>query len=190
MSQSAHVQSIELLKRLKEALVRFRIDAEAALGTADSEVRRIEELLVDRLKHWQQQVQKRTELVLQARSALSHARALHRGESVGCTEQELALRKAQERLREAEGKVVIVRRWQRELPNALKDYEGPARRLLSFVEGELRQAIVLLDNKISTLEAYISVSARGESFPVTPPSSSASNVSPKKDSTEPEAKEP
>ena len=77
--------------------------------------------------------------------------------NVGCVEQELALRKAQEMLREAEGKVVTVKRWQRDLPQIVKDYEGPARVLSGFLEADMRQALVQLENKIASLEAYMAI---------------------------------
>jgi hypothetical protein len=154
MSQSAEVHSLDLLRRLREALVRFGAAGQAALGQAEMEIRHVHNTLEERLKHWQQQVIRRQEAVNQARAALSHARALHEGQSVGCVEQELAWRKAQERLREAEEKVVTVRRWQRELPNFIKELEGPARALSGFLEADLRQAVVLLENKIAALEAY------------------------------------
>ena len=156
MSQSAEVHSLELLRRLRAALARFGEGGQTALAQADLEIRRVLGALEERLKYWQQQVNRRQEEVNQARAALSHARALREGSSVGCVEQELALRKAQERLREAEAKVVTVRRWQRELPNHIKDLEGPARALAGYLEADLRQSAVLLDNKIATLEAYVS----------------------------------
>src|SRR5262245_49285007 len=148
MSPSAQVQSLELLKRLHAVLARFGVDAEAALGQAAMDILHVHNTLADRLKYWQQQVYKRQEDVNRARSDLTFARALHDGKTIGCVEQELALRKAQERLREAEGKVATVRRWQQALPEQIKDYEGPARTLTGFLEADLRQALVLLQNKI------------------------------------------
>ena len=155
MTQSAQVHSIDLLKRLHAALARFGLDAQTALGAGAAEIRRVHETLVDRLKYWQQQVNKRQEEVNQARAALSHARALSEGRNTGCVEQELALRKAQDRLREAEGKVITTRRWQRDLPELAKEFEGPARALSGFLESDLRQALVLLEGKIAALEAYL-----------------------------------
>ncbi len=178
MSQSAQVHSIDLLERLHAALSRFGVDAQAALAAGAAEIRRVNDTLADRLKFWQQQVHKRQEEVVQARAALSHARALQRGQNVGTVEQELALRKAQERVREAEAKVAAVRRWQRELPELCKDFEGPARGLSGFVEADLRQALVLLQNKVAALKAYLAVS--GE----------PGGLAPRRSPQEPEAGQP
>lgn len=160
MSNAAQVESLELLQKLKACLARFGVDAQAALGTADGEIRRVQATLDDRLKYWQQQVFKRTELVNVARSNLVHARAIQQGKNVGTVEQELALRKAQEQLKEAEGKVVTTKKWQRELPNFVKDFEGPARGLGGFVEADLRQAVAVLDGRIAALEAYLALVER------------------------------
>src|SRR5262245_27955221 len=152
MSKSARVESIEQLERFQAALARFGADASTALGLAAREIRWVFDKLEERLEHWQRQLVKRREEMAQARAALAHARAMHEGKSIGCVEQELELRKTQERVREAEAKVAVTRRWQRELPELLKDYEAPARILSGFLEADLRQAAVMLDNKIAALK--------------------------------------
>src|SRR5262249_19873433 len=154
--------SVDLLRRLHVALARFGVDAQTALAVGEGEIRRVRATIEERDKFWQQQVNRRQEEVTQARAALVHARALHEGKKVGCVEQELALRKAQERLREAEGKVLTIRRWKRELPEVLKDYEGAARGLSGFLEADLRQAVALLDTKLAALEAYLDATSEGK----------------------------
>ena len=157
MSASAQVHSIELLKRLRAVLARFGVDAQAALETGYQEILRVQSTLENRFDYWRQQGHKRQEELAQARGSLAHARALNKGQRVGCLEQELAVRKAEERLREAEGKLMAVRRWQRELPEFVKEFEGPARSLSGLVEANLRHSLVLLDNKIAALEGYLAV---------------------------------
>src|SRR5580692_8361910 len=98
MSQSAQVHSIDLLKRLHAVLARFGVDAQTALGEANMQILHVYQGLEERLKFWQREGHKRHEEMAQARASLSHARAMHKGHSIGCVEQELALRKAKERL--------------------------------------------------------------------------------------------
>ena len=157
MSSSAGVLSIERLELLREALARFAIAGQTALGLAEMEIRRATENLEDRLRHWQHQLARRREEMAQARSALAYARAVHEGKRVGCVEQEMDLRKAQENVRHAEEKLATTKRWLRDMPTYLKEYEGPARSLGGFLETELRQAIIMLDNKVAALQAYISI---------------------------------
>jgi hypothetical protein len=175
MSQSAEVHSLELLRRLHAVLARFGIDAQTALGEGEMEIRHVQDSLADRLKYWRQQVDQRHEEVSQAKAALSHARAMSEDGRTGFVEQELALRKALQRARDAEDKVATVRRWQRQLPEFIKEFEGPARGLSGFLEADLRRALVLLDNKVAVLEAYLAIPPGTESRPsqaASPPPSS------------------
>ena len=157
MSQSARVHSLDALKALAAALARYGPEAREALGAAEMEIRRVVESLHDQLKHWQRQVEKRQEDVNRARSDLAHARALRQGERTGYVEQEIALNKARNRLREAEDKIVVVKHWLLHLPQAIHEYEGPARRLAGMLDADLKQGVAILQDKIALLEAYAAV---------------------------------
>jgi chromosome segregation ATPase len=157
MSQSARVNSLDALKALAAALARYGPEAQEALGAAEMEIRRVVDSLQDQLKHWQRQVEKRQEDVNRARSDLAHARALRQGERSGYAEQEIALNKARIRLREAEDKVGVVKRWLVHLPQAIHEYQGPARRLAGMLDADLKQGLAILKDKIALLEAYASV---------------------------------
>jgi hypothetical protein len=156
MSQS-RVYEVGLLKSLHAALARFGVDAQTALGAAALAIGRASDALEDRRKHWLQQTYRRQEEVSRARADLVHARALHKGQSVGCVEQELALRKARLSLEQAEGKLAAVRRWQLALPEAVKDFEALARGLSGRLDADLRQSLALLEGKIASLEAYLAL---------------------------------
>jgi chromosome segregation ATPase len=159
MSQSARVNSLDALKALHAALARYGPEAQEALGAAEIEIRRVLDFLHDQLNYWQRQVEKRQEDVNRARADLTHARAIRQGERSGYVEQEIALRKAQVRLREAEEKVVVTKRWLLHLPQAIHEYEGPARRLAGLLDADLKQGLAVLENKIALLEAYMAVQA-------------------------------
>ena len=159
MSQSARVNSLDALKALHAALVDYRPEALEALGAAEMEIRRVFDFLHDQHKHWLRQVDKRREDVNRARADLAHARALRQGERSGYVEQEIALNKAQIRLREAEEKVVTVKRWLLRLPQDINEYEGPARRLAGMLDADLKQGLAVLENKIVVIEAYMAVQA-------------------------------
>src|SRR5712692_509446 len=106
MSQSAQVSSIEAVRAFKEALCSFSVDAQGALCAADMEIRRTIDGLQARLQYWQREVRERQEEVTRAKTGLVQRRWGHtEGRGPGTTEQEIALRKAQQRLKEAEAKV-------------------------------------------------------------------------------------
>jgi len=175
MSQSARVYSIDALKALHSALSRFGPEAREALGAAEIEIRRISDYLQDQFQHWQRQVEKRQENVNRARADLAHARALRLGERTGYVEQEIALQKALRLLREAEEKVVVCRRWILQLPQAINEYEGPARRLAGMLDADLKQALAILENKINVLEAYAALEVAEVPSPAPAPHSGESS---------------
>ena len=159
MTQSARVSSIDVLKALHAALARFGPEAQEALGAAEIEIRRVSDYLHDQLQHWQRRVERCHEDVNRARSDLAHARALREGERTGYVEQEIALRKAQRHLQEAEEKVQTTRRWLQQLPQALLEYQGHSRQLSGWLESDLRQGLAVLDQKLDALEAYVHLTA-------------------------------
>jgi chromosome segregation ATPase len=157
MSQSAQVNSLDALKALHAALARYGPEAQEALGAAEMEIRRTLDFLQDQLKYWQRQIERRQEDVNRARADLAHARAIRQGERSGYVEQEIALRKAQARLREAEEKVVVTKRWLLHLPQSINEYEGPSRRLAGLLDSDFKQGLAVLADKIAILEAYTAV---------------------------------
>ncbi len=158
MNPSAHLTSFEALERLHHALAEFGSDAEEALATAHSEIRRALDALRGRLAHWQHEVSRWSEEVGRCKSELTLRRSLQDGRRTGAVEQEIALA-AQQRLREAEEKVVICRRWAIQLPEAIGDFERPARQLGGMIDSDLRVALELLQAKLAALKAYADLSA-------------------------------
>jgi hypothetical protein len=168
MSESAQVTSLEALQAFKAALARFGVEAQKALYAADAEVRHAVEGVQRQLDYWKRQIRERQEELTKAKTALIQRRWGHQdGKGPGQTEAELAVRHAERRVREAEEKLAVCQRWQRQLPQAVQDYEGPARLLSGMLESSLKQSVVLLDNKIATLEAYVALTPAA--LPAAPP---------------------
>ena len=160
MSDSAHVTSIDAVKAFREALCTFGVDAQAALCSADTEIRRIVDWVHGQQQVWQRRVRECQEEVTRAKQVLIQRRWGHdEGKGPGTTEAEMALRKAKQRLEEAEAKVQTVRRWLQQLPQALLEYEGHARQLSGWLESDLRRGIAVLDRKLDALEAYVHLTA-------------------------------
>jgi hypothetical protein len=150
----ARVTSIDQLEELHASLARFGTEAQEALAAAEIEIRRTQEEVHDRLKFWVREVDRRHEDVNRARSELSLRQSLRGEGRTGAVEQEIALRKAQQRLREAEDKVTVCRRWLTALPQAINDYQGPARQLAGTVDSSLRQGLAILQGQVASLRAY------------------------------------
>ena len=166
MSRSARVESVEALKQLKAHLCEFGVDAEKALCATEIEIRRALDWVQNQMKFWQRQVRERQEEVARTKNELMQRKHWQKdGRGPGYTEQEAAFRKAQERLKEAETKVENCRRWGRNLPQAVNEYEGPARQLAGLLEADLRNSIALLERKITALDAYVAMAPPSLSNP-------------------------
>jgi hypothetical protein len=157
MNHSAKIHDIDALKELHAALAKFGVQAQSALDTANAEVRRAGSFLERQQACWQQEIVRRQEELNRAKADLSRQRWVHDGERVGTSEKEMLVHRARERLRDAEAKVEAVRRWKRQLPQAVADYEGPGRRLAGMLEADLRATLALLESRFAALEAYVAV---------------------------------
>jgi chromosome segregation ATPase len=186
MGPTARIESVEVLQTFRDALAEFGVAAQGALGSAASEIQHTLDELRDRLSWWQAQVNRRQEEVGRAKADLAQKRwSTDKGVGRGTTEQEIALEKAKRALREAEAKVETIRRWQRLLPEAIKEYEGPARQLGGMVDTNLRHSLAILDTRIEALEAYTTLAAPAQSGSSTTPAQPASE-SPAPTATSPE----
>ena len=100
-AQTANVTSLDALRNLRAALVRFAADVEAALVALELEARRpVEWVEGDRSRYWPQQARKASELVSEARLALERCELRISGEDARyCYDERKALEKAKRRLR-------------------------------------------------------------------------------------------
>jgi hypothetical protein len=177
MSDIARVDSIDALKQFRAKLCEFGVDALESLAAVESEIRHVEAWLAERLKYWQTQVRDRGEDVSRAKASfVRHKWGSKDGKGVGTTEVEMELKKAKRRLEDAEAKAEVTRRWLRELPRSIHEYEGPARQLTGYLEADLKQDLALLDRMTAALEGYVAIVA---------PSSSAAPSGPSPESAAP-----
>ena len=160
MSESAQVSSIDALRQFRAKLCEFGVNALESLAAVEMEIRHVQDWLTQQVKNWQLQVRDRGEDVARAKAALvRHKWGSKDGKGVGTTEVELEVKKAKRRLEEAEAKIEVTRRWQRQLPKAVHDYEGPARQLTGYLEADLKQVMAMLDRMTNALEAYTAIGA-------------------------------
>ncbi len=158
---SAGVHSIGALEDLKASLTTFETEGKESLSVIGMDVRRgLEWFTHDLLKHWQTQMRKREEEVNNARADLERCRMQKFGDRTpDCTDQKVALKKAQARLEEAQQKVQAVKKWSRVLEEEAEEYRAQAQQLESIFSGELPKANAELARMLTALEGYIGVRA-------------------------------
>jgi len=157
---SAQVHSLEKLIDFQAALATYSHHAKEALTSVEMEIRRAQGWLEERLEFWHAEVRRCEEEVFKAKQELAGRRLMKVGDRpADTTEQEIALARAQQRLRHAQEKQAACRRWQRDLPDAIAEYQGHAVNCQSMLESDLPRMSAFLDRKMDLLEAYAQVAA-------------------------------
>jgi hypothetical protein len=156
---AAQVQSLEKLIDFQASLATYAHQAKEALSSMEMEIRRAQEWLEDRLQFWQVEVRRAEEEVFKARQELARRRLIRIGDRpADTTEQEIALAKATHRLQHAEEKRTACRRWLRDLPEAVAEYQARAINYQTVLESDVPRMNAFLDRKMDLLEAYAQAS--------------------------------
>lgn len=158
MSLPVNVQSIDVLTDFRAVLGRVGEDARNALAAADMEINRmIDWLNNDRKMYWQAEIQRRRAQLAQAKSELFRKRTSRMyGHEGSFSEQREIVREATQRLELAEKKLERVRQWVLPLQQAVMEYRAASRPLADMVEGDLQNALALLERMARALEQYSS----------------------------------
>lgn len=156
MGEAAQVTSIDSLKHLYEGIVQFREDAKNALISVEMECRRATDFLNQQKVYWAEELKRRKEKLAMAQSEL-HRKKLQAkpGGAVQDSDQKEAVRIATARVREAEAKIEVVKKWVSPLQHAIDEYHGKSRPLGDMLEGEVEKSLGLLGRMVDALEAYV-----------------------------------
>ena len=170
MGDAARVKSIDGLTDLKVAMVEFTEASRAALTEAESEVRRVLQWLGhDQRRHWEAQIKKRRTKVDQAETELFRARLFADSQPQACVERARDLRRARERLQEAEQKLAAVQNWVTKLNREFVLYRADVQPFSSMLERDMVHAAAKLERMVQTLQQYValtpSAQASGEAGP-------------------------
>ncbi|MCI0683577.1 MAG: hypothetical protein L0Y71_15845 [Gemmataceae bacterium] len=155
MNPSAHVTSIEGMADFQAALLTFTEKAKDALTSVELELRRLVDWIAEQAKHWQAEIRLAENAVFEAKTELARKKMMRIGDrKPDTTDEEKNLRRAQAWLEHAEEKLAKTRHWQTAFPDAMLDYEGPARQLQFLLDAQVPQMSASLTQKIEALERY------------------------------------
>ena len=153
MSDQVRISSIEALESFRADLIQYVEKARMALEDAESEVRRTQSYLdMDRLGYWTTQSKRRTKLLEQAEAELYNVTLTSPQESHAF--QKMAVQKARRNLDEAEGKLLVVKRWRQTFDNRATPLLRQLDPMFFLVGTHLPKAIHSLGEAIKTLQAY------------------------------------
>lgn len=162
MSEGARIESIDALKHFRIALFKFQESANVALADAEGDINStLNWLENEQLSHWQTQIRKRHDLLERAREALRMKRLFKdsSGRTPQAVEEEKAVRVCQARLAEAEEKLANVKKYTRVLQREMQVYKGSVQRFATTVQSDIPVAAAALDSMLTSLEAYVALSA-------------------------------
>jgi hypothetical protein len=163
---SAQVQSLEKLLDFQASLATFAHHAQEALSSIDMDIRRTQDWLEERHQFWHAEVRRAEEEVFKAKQELARRRLMRIGDRpADTTEQEVNLARVMHRFNHAEQKRAACRRWLRDLPEAINEYQGRAVTYQTILESDVPRMSAFLDRKMDVLEAYAQVSAADGPLP-------------------------
>lgn len=153
----ANVLSVDVLQRLRAAIIRAHEDMGLALAEADSEVdRAVVWVERDRVPHWRARIQRLGEQVNDARSALFRKETVTSSKESrpSVVDEKKALARAKAALEDAERRLQRSRAWAAALPRDQALYKGGVAALATMIDREMPRAIVALERMTAALEAY------------------------------------
>jgi hypothetical protein len=156
MAEQAQITSVEAIEAFRAQLVVYLAQMRPVLDEVTSEVVRTQSWLEDdRRRFWQQEFRVRSRKLEDARQELFTASMSKMGE--GTSFQQMAVQRAQRDLRLVEEKLVILKKWDRELENKTSPLVKQMEQLHAFLGVEMQKAVAYLDQVIRALDAYRSV---------------------------------
>src|ERR1017187_1221128 len=156
MPAQAQVTSVEAIASFRADLVVYLAQMKPVLDEVAGEVLHTRSWLEgDRRRNWQQELRARSRRLEDARQELFNASISQMGDAKSF--QQMAVQKAQRAVREAEEKLLIIKKWDRELDNRSAPLVKQMEQLHGFLTVEMARAVAYLDQALATLAAYQSV---------------------------------
>ena len=170
MPEAARITSVEAFRA---DLLVYLEKARLVVDEVGEEVTRTRGWLQDdRGPHWAQQVRRRTILLQERQQELFAARLGQQN----IQSQLVAVRRAQQALDEADGKVKTIKQWLRDYPIEVEPLARHADLLRHALVSDMGKAVVMLTQSIEALHAYAAVKA--PAVETTPPAASPAAPAP------------
>ncbi len=159
MPGQAQITSVEAIEAFRSQLVVYLAQMRPALDEITSEVLRTRGWLEDdRKRYWLQELRTRSRKLEDARQELFAATMSQTGG--GTSLQQMAMQRAQREVRRVEDKLVVVKKWDRELDNKTAPLVKQMEQLHGFLTVEMERAVAYLDQALTALAAYQEVASQ------------------------------
>jgi len=161
MPQQAHVTSLESLEAFRSNLIVYLSQARPTLEEVSADAVRMHLWLEnDQRSHWENEVKKRTKGLEQAQQSLFSARlGILRQET---SAEQLAVHRAKRAFEDAEAKLRVVKKWDREYDGRVQPLLKQMEKLHSVLSNDMVKAVAYLTEAIKSLAAYAEIRGSAE----------------------------
>jgi hypothetical protein len=174
MADRAQVTSVEAIEAFRAQLILFLSKARPTLEEVSTDVLRTRLWLQnDQRRYWDNEFRIRSKKLERAQGELLGARLSSLDEPKSA--QQMAVRKAQAAVHEAEGKLAALKKWDKELENRTEPFVKHVNQLHDYFTTDMARAVAFLGEVIKSLEAYTDVPRPGASG--TPPANQSGTSS-------------
>ncbi len=152
---TVNVRSIDALEELQASLIRYTDQSQTTLEVVQREVQRTLDWLDERVRHWQNAVQRGQDEVRRTRAAYERCMASgDRDHPPTCGGEEQAIHDARRRLAQAEAEARMAAEARKAVQAEAEAYQREAARLRAFVQGDTPKAVATLRAKVAVLRSY------------------------------------
>lgn len=177
MADRAQVTSVEAIESFRASLILYLSKARPTVEEVSNEVLRIRAWLQnDRRRYWEHELRVRGRQLEEAQQELFSA-MLSQLQSVKA-EQQRAVHEAKHALDEADAKLAVLKKWDRELENRCEPLLKMVDQLHGFLTSDLAKAVAHLAQSVKALDAYTGVAMPGGSAGPAELKETAADVSP------------
>ena len=152
---TVNVRSIDALEELQASLIRYADQSQTTLEAVQREVQRTLDWLDERVRHWQNAVQRGQDEVRRTRAAYERCMASgDRDHPPSCGGEEQAIYDARRGLAQAEAEARMAAEARKAVLAEAEAYQREAARLRTFVQSDTPKAVTTLRAKVAVLRSY------------------------------------
>lgn len=167
MAQQAKITSVEAIESFRAALILYLSKARPVLDEVSADVARTRMWVQhDQRLHWENQLRLRKRRLEEAQAELFNAKISQLTQAT--TLPLMAVQRAQQALKEVEAKLLVIKKWDREMEQRTDPLTKQVEQLQGFMTTDMARAVAYLGQVVKTLDAYAEVLSPSHSSPPTP----------------------
>ncbi len=160
MGEQARVRSLEALRRVRAALIRFDEEARACISNVESEIQRVTSWLeLERPLHFKREIRRREDLVEGARKEISRKQLIRAPEPASVVLERKVLRREQEALERCRTRLRALKVWTPQWQKEADLYRSAVAPLNDALYREIPAAVEQLDRMMDAIEGYWAIAA-------------------------------